>query len=415
MQITKIQARRFLLAYQGLLPPRKLKGKTGILAFIRQVGCIQYDPLDIVGNNPDLVLQSRVQGYRREMLKELLYEDRKLLDGWDKMMAIYPVEDWPYFKRTRESFAKNRSRGVEAIDAVLPKVREALEAKGPLSSRELALGEALEWDWGWPASLARAALESMYFMGELLIHHRVHTRKYYDFAHRLVEEAVLEAPDPNPTEEAYQDWYVSRRIGSVGMLWNRAGEAWLSLGSIKSPQRGRVIERLLKRGELLQVQVEGIRDPFYLRDQDEGVLLEAMRMDELEKRAALIAPLDNLLWDRRMLKELFDFDYRWEVYVPAEKRRYGYYVLPLLYGDRFIARFEPVKDKKRGVLAVKNWWWEKGVNPSDEIKAALGECMRSFFEYSGAEQLEVAGEARAQVGMDWLTEMAGQNRTEDQV
>jgi uncharacterized protein len=89
MQITKIQARRFLLAYQGLLPPRKLKGKTGILAFISQVGCIQYDPLDIVGNNPDLVLQSRVQGYRREMLKELLYEDRKLLDGWDKMMAIY--------------------------------------------------------------------------------------------------------------------------------------------------------------------------------------------------------------------------------------------------------------------------------------------------------------------------------------
>jgi uncharacterized protein len=409
MQITKLQARRFLLAYQGLLPPRELHGKAGILAFIRQVGCIQYDPLDIIGNNPDLVLQSRVQGYRRDMLKELLYEDRKLLDGWDKMMAIYAVEDWPYFRRTRESFAKNRSRGVEAIDAVLPKVREALEAKGPLSSRELALGEALEWDWGWPASLARAALESMYFMGELLIHHRVHTRKYYDFAHRLVEEAVLEAPDPNPTEEAYEDWYVSRRIGSVGMLWNRAGEAWLSLGSIKSPQRKIILKRLLEAGVISQLRVEGIPDPFYYRSQDESYWKQALEMDEPEVKAAVIAPLDNLLWDRRMLKEIFDFDYRWEVYVPPEKRRYGYYVLPVLYGDRFIARFEPVKDKKQGVLAVKNWWWEKGVDLNDEIKAALGECMRSFFEYSGAERLEVAAQIEAQSGMEWLAEMARQD------
>ena len=408
MQITKQQARRFLLRHQGLLPPHGFQGKDGILAFIRKVNCIQFDPLDIVGHNPDLVLQGRVRGYRREMLRELLYEDRKLLDGWEKMMAIYPVEDWPYFKRTRESFANNRSRGVEAIDAILPKVREALDARGPLSSRELEVGEALEWDWGWPASLARAALESMYFWGELLIHHRVHTRKYYDFAHNLVDKAVLEAPDPNPNEEAYQDWYTGRRIGSVGMLWNRAGEAWLSMGGIKSPQRRQAIERMLKRGELLKVQVEGIADAFYIRSQDEPALKDALEldMDEEARRAAVIAPLDNLMWDRRMLEELFDFDYRWEVYVPAEKRRYGYYVLPVLYGDRFIARFDPGKDTKRRVLVVKNWWWEAGVNPSVKTQAALVECLSEFVEYTGAQQLEMADAVLEQGGMDWLKDIS---------
>ena len=312
MKVTKEQARRFLLAYQGLLPPRSLRGKAGILSFIRQVNCIQFDPLDIVGHNPDLVLQARVKGYRREMLRELLYEERKLLDGWDKLMSIYRVEDWPYFKRWREAFANHTGRNTETIEAVLPKVRQALQEHGPLSSRELAVGEAVEWDWGWPASLSRAALESMYFWGELLIHHRVHTRKYYDFTHRLLDPALLEAMDPNESESAYQEWYVSRRIGCVGMLWNRAGEAWLGMGTIKSPQRKQVIERMLGRGEILEVHVEGIRDAFYLRSQDEPRLKEAQVRDEADQQAAVIAPLDNLLWDRRMLKELFDFDYRWE-------------------------------------------------------------------------------------------------------
>ena len=95
--LTKQQARRFILAHQGLWPPYQFEGKAGILDFISHVGCIQFDPLDIVGHNPELVLQARVSGFRSAMLQELLYEDRKLLDGWDKMMAIYCTQDWPYF------------------------------------------------------------------------------------------------------------------------------------------------------------------------------------------------------------------------------------------------------------------------------------------------------------------------------
>jgi uncharacterized protein YcaQ len=401
MEVTKPQARRFLLAYQGLLPPRGYRGKSGVEAFIRSVGCIQFDPLNIVGHNSDLVLQARVAGYRPETLRELLYTDRKLVDGMDKMMSIYPAEDWPYFHRWRNASLNGIGRSAEAIQVVLPQVRGAIEARGPLSSLDLELSEIVHWDWS-SSRLARAALESLYFRGELVVHHRVHTRKYYDFAHRLLPAELLAAPDPNETDEQYQDWYVRRRIGNVGLLWGRSGEAWLGMPGIKSQERKAALRRLLDRGEISSVAVEGIADPFYCLRRDESRLPYALDLGVSPAQPAVIAPLDNLLWDRRMLKEVFDFDYRWEVYVPPGKRRYGYYVLPILYGDRFIARFEPGFDKKQGVLTVKNWWWEAGILPNKPMKAGLTECFQRFLEYLGAGSLAIDRQAQGKESIKWL-------------
>jgi uncharacterized protein YcaQ len=272
-----------------------------------------------------------------------------------------------------------------------------------LSALELKeLGAPVEWDWGWPASLARAALESLYFAGELLIHHRVHTRKYYDMTERCLPQRLLEAAEPNPSDEQYHEWYVQRRTGSVGLLWNRSGEAWLGMSSIKSPQRKAALERLVKQGAMQTVQVEGLAEPFYYRSQDQATVEQALAGSEPEAQAAALAPLDNLLWDRRLLRELFDFDYTWEVYVPVEKRRYGYYVLPVLYGERFVARFEPGREGKGGPLKINNWWWEAGVNPSAEMKAALLNWMEGFLAYCGASGLEVGQQTQEQVGLGWL-------------
>jgi uncharacterized protein YcaQ len=104
-----------------------------------------------------------------------------------------------------------------------------------------------------------------------------------------------------------------------------------------------------------------------------------------EPRAAVIAPLDNILWDRRLLLELYGFDYRWEVYVPGPKRRYGYYVLPVLCGDRFVARIDPAFDRASRTFVVQNWWWEQGVDTKDEaMLAAIGDCLAAFRAYLGA-------------------------------
>ena len=127
--LTKQQARRFVLAHQGLWPPHELEGKRGVVNYIRRVGCIQFDPLDIVGHNPELVLQARVADFSPEMLQELLYQDRKLLDGWDKVMSIYRVEDWPYFQRQREAERRSLDKRSQ-ITAILPEVRQVIQEQG---------------------------------------------------------------------------------------------------------------------------------------------------------------------------------------------------------------------------------------------------------------------------------------------
>lgn len=400
LAFTNQQARRFVLAHQGLWPPFELEGKAGVLSHIRRVGCIQFDPLNIVGRNPELVLQARVSGFRPVMLEELLYEDRKLLDGWDKNMSIYWVEDWPHFRRRREAAMRNPGKSPGPVKSILPQARKAIEERGPLSSIDLDFDQTVDWSWA-PTRLARAALESMYSWGELIIHHKVHTRKVYDFASRHIPEDLLAAPDPNETEKQYHDWYVLRRIGGVGLLWNRAGDAWRGMGGIKSKERTAALTRLLRQGQVVEVCVEGVESPLYMRSEDRMTLDKALDSDDLLPRAVILAPLDNLLWDRRLVEELFDFCYIWEVYKPVSERRYGYYVLPILYGDRFVARFEPGRDKKSGALIIKNWWWESGVTSSKRLQSDLLDCFERFLSYLGTDDLRMDSKTAEQAGLDW--------------
>jgi len=394
MELTQSQARRFLLTYQHLWPPRSLPGdglpdKQGALDYIRKVGCIQFDPLDIAGKNPELVLQARVKDFVPAMLDELLYQDRSLLDGFDKMMAIYPVEDWPYFRRRRQA-AASELRSQDAVREIVPKIRAEIERRGPLSSIDLEHHEKVDWWWA-PTSLSRAALESMYLSGELVIHHKVHTRKVYDLAERMIPAELLNAPDPNPNDEQYHEWYVLRRLGSVGLLWNRSNQVWLM--SVGTAQRKKVMERLHVEGKILDVRVEGIEHPFYLRTQDLPVLEAVLAarspyISDPAPQAAFIAPLDNLVWERSVLETLFGFDYRWEVYVPPSRRRYGYYVLPVLYGERFVARVEPARQKKSDLLTIKGWWWEPGIKADEAMLNAISACFERFCAFLNVQTLQ---------------------------
>ena len=378
--LTKQQARRFLLIHQGLLPPYGFEGKEGILLFLRRVGCIQFDPLDIVGHNSELVLQSRVNRFRPSMLEELLYKDRKLIDGWDKMMAIYPIEDWSYLRyRQREAAGRSQRRDSELVKEASREIFKIIEERGPLSSIDLEHDRKVDWPWG-PTRLAKAALDNMYFTGELVIHSKVHTRKVYDLASRHIPIEILSTPDPNSTQQQYYDWHVLRRLGSVGLLWNKGG-VWHGVYGVNRKERADVLERLVQQGKAVELNVEGIKLPLYVRSQDMPELEKAQEMEVPEPRAAILAPLDNLLWARELVAQLFDFDYTWEVYKPVAERKYGYYVLPVLYGDCFIARFEPGKDKNTGNLIIKNWWWESDVEKTPEMCDSLKNCFKRFIGY----------------------------------
>lgn len=393
--ITRRQAGQFLLVRHGLAGEWRFEGKEGIMAWMRLVRCLQFDPLNVVGYNPHLVLQARIKGYRPEMLDELLYRDRLLFDGWDKNMSILLAEDWPCFARRRRN-AIGRLQANPKVAELAPLVIGRLEERGPLSSADLEFQEKIDWAWA-PARLSRAVLESLFFAGEVVIHHKEGTRKYYDLSRRHLPAAVLEADDPNPTEDEYHDWHVLRRIGAVGMLWNKSGDAWLSIAGMKSGQRTASIERLHRSGRICKVTVEGLEKyPLYMRAEEIPLLDEVIEHGiGRPARARILAPLDNLLWDRRLIFELFGFDYRWEVYKPALERKYGYYVLPVVFGDRFIGRIEPVLDRSSGTLIIRGWWPEPGVEPTDDLLEGLTECIRGFLAFTGAESVRLDETAAA--------------------
>ena len=383
--ITKAQARRFLLRKQGLLGVYRFHGKEGILAYVRQAGCIQFDPIDVCGKNAELVLQSRISGFTKEMLYELLYEDRQLVDYFDKNLAILPVSDWKYFERIREAY-RNNSRGREEVDRVAKAIKEVIAEKGPVSSKDLQMKEKVDWYWS-STNLSRAALETLYFRGELIIHHKKGTIKYYALAKDYLPKEVLEAQDPFPEELEHLKWRVIRRISSVGLMWNKPSDAWLAIWSMKSEQRNEVFASLLQEGKIKEVRVEGLKELLYCLTEDIPMLEEVLQSSgeetSFQPRTELIAALDNLLWDRKLIKTLFGFDYKWEIYTPAVQRKYGYYVLPLLSGENFIGRVELVCDRKGKALLVKHLWFEEGVRMTAKLKKDIRNCLLRFQRFHG--------------------------------
>ncbi len=402
VKLTRLQARRFLLAHQSLWPPRKLKGKQGVIEFIRSVGTIQFDPINVVGRNADLVLQSRIRGYKPEMLQELLYEDRKLLDGFDKVASIYETTDWPCFKRRRDRMRAEHGQASNPAMRIADELIEAIREEGPKSSIDFKSGETIKWNWGVNTSLPRACLEILYAMGDVVVNDRIGTRRYFELAERTLPRDVFIAADPNVSTDDYRDWHVLRRIGGLGIANPAGGDWWLGLNEVKAPQRNAATNRLIDRGELVVIEIEDIPDrAFLIRPEDLPTLNRVKRGRPPKPRAALIGALDNLMWDRNMLRWIFNFDYVWEVYKPLAQRRYGYYVLPVLYGDRFIARMDPSFDRERGELTIDNWWWEDGVEVSDEMRSALVSCFQEFMNYLEADRLVLGKKAKRKSFMDW--------------
>lgn len=392
------QARRFLLLHHGLLGPRRFAGRQGALDYVRQAGCIQFDPVDVCGRNAELTLASRVQGFSKDMLSALLYEDRALVDYPDKNLAIFPVEDWPYFERYREA-ARRCGAQFEGLAELERQALAYIGEHGPVSSDELPVSGLIEWhsaihwsgNWGGKSNAARSVLEQLYSAGELVIHHKRGARKVYDLAGRHIAPELLGAGDPLPDEQAHITWRVLRRIGAVGLLWNRPSDAWLGIWNMKAPERNAAFEALLARGEIFPVQAEGVRGALYCRERDRGTLERAMSGEALSPRCEVLAPLDPMMWDRRLIRALFGFDYTWEIYTPVGKRKYGYYVLPMIWGEGFAGRVEAVADAKAGVLRVRRVWLEEGVRRTKKLDLAVAGCMKRLARLNGCAEVAWEG------------------------
>ena len=374
---TKQQIRRGLAHYQNIDHSEKLYGTDGIKKLMRKLHSIQYDPLNVVGRNADLVLQARIADYRSEMLEYLLYTEHFLTDGFDKEMCIYITEDFERFENVRQIQAQSAERTLsyrgqtEALN-ILQEVRAFVSANGLTGTKDISIGEVRESRWGHK-KLSSAALDYLYTKGELCVAKKIGTQKQFDLTERAIPKDYFSG-FRFMTIEQFLDWYVKRRIAGVGILWGKRGGAWQGNYLWDNELRKSTIARLAEKGELKVIHVEGITEEFYCCED----FLESLKSERASDYARFIAPLDNMIWDRKMTESIFDFSYSWEVYTPVSKRKYGYYVLPVLYNDSFVARFEAVPVSKGKCFEIKNWWWEKGVLTDEKITNTIMEEMERF-------------------------------------
>ena len=396
--VSREQAKRYMLIRQGLLGRHRFVGKAGAYQYVRQAGCIQYDPVDVCSRNAELTLQSRVKGFTKNTLAELLYRDRLLVDYSDKELSIWPREDWPYFSGYRE-----RSRALGESFEGIPELEERaiayIREHGPVSSDTLPIGGTVYWhssmhwsgNWHGQSQAARSVLEQLYADGVLLIHHKSGSRKYYDLAEKYFDAALLRAANPCADEADFVAWRVARRIGAVGMLWNRRSDAWLGI-RMNTDQREQAFDVLGRAGRITPVRVEGIGTPMYILTQD-AALLDAVLRDEADTKARLefLAPLDPMLWDRKLIEALWDYKYSWEIYTPAAKRKYGYYVLPMLCGQELVGRIEAAADRKTNTLVVKNVWFEPGVRQTKKLDGMIDAAVKRLAKLNECGRVEGRG------------------------
>ncbi len=393
--ITKQQARQFILAKQGLIGAYRFVGKEGAYAYVRQAGCIQYDPVDVCGKNAELTLQSRVKGFRKNMLQELMYKDRLLVDYADKELSIWPSEDWPYFSSYRERSRKLGST-FEGMEELKKQAVVYIKENGPVCSDTLPIEGEIYWhssmhwsgNWHKKSQAARSVLEQLYTDGELIIHHKNGSRKYYDLADKYLPETILKAKNPCKDEEEFLTWRVLRRIGAAGLLWDKNSTAFLGI-ELNAEKRKRILARLTKEGKISPVEVEGVKALFYYRSEDDALMDDIIEgRQDLKPRMSFLAPLDPLMWDKALILALWDYRYSWEIYTPAVKRKYGYYTLPVLFGDRFVGRIEVIPDRKEQILNVKGLWWEPDVRVTKKISTALDRTLREFAGFNDCTSVE---------------------------
>jgi uncharacterized protein YcaQ len=394
VRITAEAARRFLVVRHFLAPARSLEGGTGaVLEVFRKFGSIQFDPIAVAGRTHDLVLHARVADYEPGWCDEL-YEGREIFEAYNKGLSFVPSSEYAWFRGT---LSLNSPRVLAENAEVAERVLERVRSEGPLSALDFERERGATTDWfGMPTNTVRAVLEAYAVTGVLGLARRDGNRRYYDLLERLLPRDVLAHNVPLREQLRHKLLSRYRAHGLLGVGGPQGGDIFGGLGYAKPdprfpgyPGRNALREELVELGELVPVEVEGVRGKRLVLS-EEVELLETP--PEPPPSVAFLSPFDPLIWDRGLLGSLFEFDYVWELFHPPAKRRWGWYVLPISFRDRFVGRIEPRIDGDDARVQVLNVWWEDGFAPrrAEGFVDAMRDALRAYLRFAAASRLEWA-------------------------
>ncbi len=395
LTITINAARRFILGKQGLWPGRRWRGIAGTEQAMREMEYLQLDPLHIIARSHDITLHSRVLDYTPGMWEDLAYRQRKFFD-WGGWLAVRPMDELPHWRvvmrRERESNARLRSLAHDHADAIV-EMRAVLRERGTVSNRDFAMATRTRTQSYRGRKDSAVALYYLWLTGEVMTHHRERFERVYALTGLVAPAHLIRESDD---AEAGR-FLIKKDVSFSGLSrLNRVADSYLRCLPFGTATQIR--EAMLADGDIIEVRVEGWKELHYALGSDAEVLrdvstgreptawapLETTTMDEVVFRA----PLDQVS-ARGRAKRVFGFDYVWEVYKPAHQRKFGYYALPMLWGDRLVGRFDSKLDRTTSTFVILGLWLEDEALGKDEAFAeALARGFARFVTFLGAGKLD---------------------------
>jgi uncharacterized protein len=392
-------ARRFILGKQGLWPGRRWRGIQGTEQAMRAMEYLQLDPLQIIARSQDIKLHSRVLDYTPGMWEDVAYQQRKFFD-WGGWLAVRPMDELPHWRvvmrRERDGGPDIDTRihkmGGEHAEAIA-EMRAILRERGTVNNRGFEMATRTRTQSYRGRKDSALALYYLWRTGEVMTHHRDRFERVYAFTEEVAPAHLIRESD-----EAEADRFLIKKDVSFSGLsrLNRTSDSWQR--GVPFSKARQILEAMLANGEVIEVQVEGWKAVHYALGSDAKMLsdLSAGRVPEVwtpletttTEEVVFLAPLDHVS-ARGRAKVLFSFDYVWEVYKPEHQRRFGYYTLPVLWGDRLVARFDSKLDRTTSTFIILGLWLEDQALGKDEAFAEALACgFARFVTFLGASQLD---------------------------
>lgn len=374
MKISKHEARKIALKCQ-LLYGQEHKGKQGIMDAVRHLGYIQIDTISVVERAHHHTIWTRVPDYKHSMLDQLQAKDRKVFEHWSHAMSYLPMEHYrfsmPLMARQKESlheegfYKENKRLFTEILDRI--------DKEGALSSKDFEAPKGHKSGGWWEWKPAKEALERLFWTGELLVSHRKGFQKFYDLPERIVPKSI---DAKIPAKEELFRHKVLMRIRSLGTV-TLSDIGWFVRDKIAVKK---AVAELQKEGMLTEVEIDGLEEKHY-------VLTENLESTDNGQpiKTHILSPFDNLIINRNYAKRLFDLDYSIECYTKPEKRKYGYFSLPILQGTDFIGLMDAKADRKEKILIIRNLHFFN--TPKKTELKSLGHEIQVFAEFNGCHEI----------------------------
>jgi hypothetical protein len=398
ISITKSTHRRFILGKQGLWPGRRFTGVDGVTAALHQMEALQLDPLNVVARSQDIALWGRVLDYRPEQLYQVAYDERRFFD-YGGSLYMYPMSELPYWRlhmRKRGEYGRWGPDFAREHATTLDYLREELHANGPRGNRDFK-GAPVSGNYRGRKDTS-IALYYLWLTGEVMIHHRQGFDRHYDLRERIAPPEYNYAA----SDQEAEDYFALKPLAFLGLMREKRWRTSFAEGIWRevSPQEaGQRLMALYEGHRTLPVQIEGSKEGWIVLAEDLH-LLETLETGKFpaawaplgpgtQDEVTFLAPLE-IVSARGRAKQVFGFEYIWEVYKPLEQRRWGYYVLPILYGEDLVARLDPKLDRKTMTLQVNGFWLEEHAPVADPAFAdALGKGLARFAAFVEAKKVDI--------------------------